>query len=401
MRTARPWHALGAAGLLGISLWACGESGSPGGGSGSGGSGPMTGEGGSSDVMGSGGATPSGGTVSGGTTGAGGSSASGGAAGSSGGSQGSSGGAATGGATVPRGAGGRRTGQGGTGAGGAGTGGGTILDGGDPGTACTVGPWPEVDPATQGSFATVMEENVGPRAGAIPDGGAQPQFTLFRPKDLTESGLCHPVITWGNGTNCTPSIYKVLLNHLATHGFVVIASNSTNVAQGNPAPMVVGVNWVLEQNADPSSVMYQRIDTTHVGATGHSQGGFATTQAAGDSHITTIAPFCGASAQRNLHGPAMLLCGGNDTTVPCDGSIQSAFDGMSNQPIMLANYLSASHADWITYRGTTISPMETAVVAWMRVHLMGDTALRSRFYGATCALCQDPAWQITQKMMDQ
>jgi hypothetical protein len=67
---------------------------------------------------------------------------------------------------------------------------------------------------------------------------------------------------------------------------------------------------------------------------------------------------------------------------------------------MLANYLSADHADWITYRGTTISVMETAAVAWMRVHLMGDTALRSRFYGASCTLCGDPEWQITQKMMD-
>jgi predicted dienelactone hydrolase len=66
---------------------------------------------------------------------------------------------------------------------------------------------------------------------------------------------------------------KVLLNHLASHGFVVIASNSPNVQQGTPEPMLAGVTWVLEQNADPTSVMYQRIDTTHVGATGHSRGG--------------------------------------------------------------------------------------------------------------------------------
>ena len=287
------------------------------------------------------------------------------------------------------------------GAGGTGTGGAAIPDGGNPGTACTVGAWPEVDPAEPGPFATVTEENVGPQAGVGAEGDPAPQFTLFRPEDMAQGGLCHPVITWGNGTNCTPSIYAVLLNHLAKHGFVVIASNSPNVAQGDPPPMVVGVDWVFEQNADPSSPMYQRIDTTHVGATGHSQGGFATTQAAGDSRITTMAPFCGASTQRNLHGPAMLLCGGADTTVPCDGSIQTAFDGMNDQPIMLADYLSASHADWITYRGTTISPMEIAAVAWMRVHLMGDAALRSRFYGATCTLCQDSAWQITQKMMDE
>ena len=37
----------------------------------------------------------------------------------------------------------------------------------------------------------------------------------------------------------------------------------------------------------------------------------------------------------------------------------------------------------------------------MRVHLMGDTALRGRFYGPDCTLCQDAAWQVMRKMMDQ
>ena len=89
-----------------------------------------------------------------------------------------------------------------------------------------------------------------------------------------------------------------------------------------------------------------------------------------------------------------------DDVVPCT-TIQNAFDGINNQPVMLAEYLSADHANWVTFRGTDISPMETAMVAWMRVHLMGDTSLRSWFYGASCSLCGDSAWQISQKMMDE
>ncbi|HEX6273115.1 MAG TPA: hypothetical protein VFZ53_08750, partial [Polyangiaceae bacterium] len=56
-------------------------------------------------------------------------------------------------------------------------------------------------------------------------------------------------------------------------------------------------------------------------------------------------------------------------------SVMNAYDGITNQPVMLANYRSADHADWVTFRATTISPMEEAVTAWMRVHLMADTAL--------------------------
>jgi dienelactone hydrolase len=270
----------------------------------------------------------------------------------------------------------------------------------DAGASCTMGTWPPADPTVAGPFATVTENNVGPAAGVGADGGPPIAFTMFRPKDLGQGGLCHPVVTWGNGTGTTPSLYKVLLNQLASHGFVVIASDSPNVAQGSPAPMVAGVTWVLQQNDDPTSELYHKIDTTHVGATGHSQGAFATTTAGADSHITTIAPLCGASTQRNLHGPAWLFCGGMDTTVPCS-TVQSSFNGITNVPIMLADYLSVDHASWITFHGTTPGPVEAAVTAWMRVQLMGDTALRSWFYGPSCKLCTDTGWQVMQKMMDQ
>lgn len=264
------------------------------------------------------------------------------------------------------------------------------------GGGCTIGSWPEADPAAQGPFTTVTEENVGP---TTTDDEGSYQFTMFRPEELGRDGLCHPIVTWGNGTGSNPGLYGVLLRHLASHGFVVIASDSPNVARGDPQPMVAGVSWVIEQNGDPSSVLYQNIDPTHVGATGHSQGGLATTMAGGDSQVTTIAPLCGAGRQQNLSGPALLLCGGMDDIATCDG-IEGTFDSISNQPAMFASYLTADHANWITFNGTDISPMETAVVAWMRVQLMADESLRDWFYGADCQLCTDAAWEIRQSMLD-
>jgi hypothetical protein len=422
-------------GVLGVCVWGCNNSGGGGGSSGgetsppvgSGGSvsvgtgGTSNGSGGASAPSGSGGLPSGGGIVAsggaqsgGGTPGSGGAKGSGGAPGAGGMKVGSGGGAAGGAsaATGGSGKGGTSAGSGGSGrggSGGAGSGGaGTAppaTDAGGPteagatGEGCTTGPFPAADPSVAGPFATVTESNVGPVAGVPWDGGAPPHFTMFRPKDLAQGGLCHPVITWGNGTGCTPSIYKVLLNHLASHGFVVIASDSPNVAQGSPAPMVAGVNWVLQQNDDPTSVLYHRIDTTHIGATGHSQGAMATSQAAGDSHITTSAPLCGGMTQKNLRGPVMFFCGGQDTVLPCSGSL-NALNAVTTLPAMVAEYVSADHANWITYGGSKPSVVEVAVTAWMRVHLMGDTALRSRFYGASCSLCTDTAWQITQKNMD-
>jgi len=295
------------------------------------------------------------------------------------------------------GTGGVRTG--GTGAGGAGTGGAIGGGGAAPGADCVIGAWPTADPSKAGPYKTVTENDVGPVAGEILDGGTETRFTLFRPDNMAEVELCHPVITWGNGTGATPSMYGTLLRNLASHGFVVIGSNNTNVARGNPAPMIVGVTWVLEQNDDPSSKLYHRIDTTHIGATGHSQGAMATSQASGDSHITTNIPIEGASAQRNLHGPAMFFCGGQDTIVGCNGA-QSALAAVTTLPAMYAELIAVDHGSWMS-RGNTLSVADTAFTAWMRVHLMGDTALRSWFYGASCKLCTDSAWNIDRKNMDQ
>ncbi|HET9956300.1 MAG TPA: hypothetical protein VFQ61_17450 [Polyangiaceae bacterium] len=401
-----PWAA-----MICITAWGCssanengnpglGESpGSTGGASGLPATAGMTSGGISGTTMSSGG-SPSFGGASGATA----TSATGGSVPAGGTSSASNGGAAPNGGKTSA-AGGALAGSGGASAGaptttsgGSNAGGATSPSGGVPGSQCTVGSWAMADPAAAGPFATITETNVGPTAGVGSD-GAPVAFTLFRPKELGTTGLCHPVVTWGNGTGATPSLYKTLLNHLASHGFVVIASDSPNVADGSPPPMVAGVTWLIEQNALPASPLYQRIDVTHVGATGHSQGGFATSVAGGDSHVTTIAPLCGASPQRNLHGPALVFCGGMDTTVPCS-TVQRAYDSTSNQPVMLASYLSADHANWITFRGSKPSPVEVAVTAWMRVHLMGDTTLRSWFYGADCKLCADTAWQVSKKMMD-
>jgi hypothetical protein len=246
----------------------------------------------------------------------------------------------------------------------------------------------------------VIENPVGPQAGVAPDGGVPPQFTMFRPKDMAQGGLCHPVITWGNGTGSTPTMYKVLLNNLASHGFVVIGSNSPNVAQGNPAPMIAGVNWVIQQNEDSSSPLFHRIDTKNIGATGHSQGGMATSQASGNALITASVPICGTMTQRSLHGPAMFFCGGADTLVGCSGA-QNALTAVTTLPAMYAEYVTADHGSWMSFMGNKPSAVESAITAWMRVHLMGDTALRSWFYGASCKLCTDSAWKIAQKNMDQ
>jgi hypothetical protein len=248
------------------------------------------------------------------------------------------------------------------------------------------GTWPAADPAKTGPFATVTENNVGPGMA----------FTMFRPKDLTQR---HPVITWGNGTGTTPPTYRSLLNLYASHGFIVIASNSMNVGQGTPPPMLDGVTWVLAQDMTEGSALYQHVDRERIGATGHSQGAFATSRAGTDPRIKTIAPIQVLGGGR-FHGPVLALCGTMDTTLPCSGNLR-AYMGVTDQPAMYGELKSATHSNWIFSSAAMPNPFHVITNAWFRVHLMNDTALRPMFYGE-CSVCKDTAnWVTMRSKMDQ
>jgi hypothetical protein len=98
-----------------------------------------------------------------------------------------------------------------------------------------------------------------------------------------------------------------------------------------------------------------------------------------------------------VHGPALLLCGGADTTVPCS-KVQPAFDGITGFPVMMGELAGVTHGSWI---GSIKDPVMVGTTGWMRVHLMNDTANRGMFYGASCKLCSDPKWKVQRKLMDQ
>lgn len=285
--------------------------------------------------------------------------------------------------------------------------GGAAGTGGAPPSSCVGKAWPTADPSVAGPFAITTDKNVGPLAGYTPDpvyGDAQQRFNVYRPKDLATSGYCHPILVWANGHGDNPEqnpplcvvdsgankwcgTYPVLINQLASHGFVVVASLSSTTSKGDPLPTIVGLNWLLEQAEDSTSPYYHHLDTAHIGALGHSEGGLSTCKAAADPRIVAIGTVSGTSTLTALHGPALFICGGQDTVVSCD-SVTATYNTVKDQPAMMMDNLSADHGGW-EYQNGAKGPDIFALTAWFRVHLMGDTANRKYFYGASCTLCSD------------
>lgn len=265
--------------------------------------------------------------------------------------------------------------------------------------------WPTADPTVAGPFEVTSDKNVGPLAGALPDpvyGNTQQRFNVYRPKDLAQGGYCHPILVWANGHTDNPEpnpplcvtgngqycgSYLMLMQQMASHGFVVIASLSTITSQGSPVPTLVGLDWLLQQADDPSSPYYHRLDTAHIGAFGHSEGGASTCIAASDPRISAISTVSGTRANAGFHQPALFFCGAKDTVVSRD-SVANVYKTITSQPAILVNNLAADHGGWL-YQNGAKGPDIFGMTAWFRVHLMGYTANRRYFYGPSCAFCSD------------
>lgn len=334
---------------------------------------------------------------------------SGGATGGSGGGSTSGGNAAAGTATGGVSGGGSATGGTWGGGGGSAGGGGVIV------SNCTGGkPWPTANPTAAGPFEVAADKNVGPLAGYTPDpiyGDQQQRFNIYRPKNLANSGYCHPILVWANGHTDNPEPnppqcvvgdgkwcgqYLPMMNHLASHGFVVIASLSTTTSKGDPLPTIAGLDWLLKQSEDATSPYYHRLDTANIGQLGHSEGAMSTCMVASEPRYKALAALCGTRTLTGVHTPMLFFCGGKDTTVKCDG-VRDVFLTVKDQPAFFIDELNSDHGSWV-YQGPNGVSLSLAA-AWFRVHLMGDTANRKYFYGPSCTFCTDSRVKVEQNSL--
>ena len=95
---------------------------------------------------------------------------------------------------------------------------------------------------------------------------------VWYPADIS-SGPPRAVIVWANGTADAPvssEVYDHLLSHLASWGFVVVATRDPKTGYGDTVLDSLGY---LEKKAQtPGTPFYQRLNLDRVGAAGHSQG---------------------------------------------------------------------------------------------------------------------------------
>jgi hypothetical protein len=210
-------------------------------------------------------------------------------------------------------------------------------------------------------------------------------YTIFRPACMKD-GEKYPVITWGNGTCGQTGGYASLLATLASHGFVIVASNSRFTDAGNKE-MLRALDLAQSLNDDPNSLYYQRLDMDKVGAMGHSQGASATANAASDPRVKSIILYNGP---RSGTKPFLAVSGDRDIGGVTAANLADAV-AMSTQPAAWLFYHQVLETGGnVTGHLTLMEQPERMIeptVAWWKYMLNDDAEAKKLFVGDGCGLC--------------
>ena len=224
------------------------------------------------------------------------------------------------------------------------------------------------------------------------------KFTVYYPNALNNNKK-YPVIVFANGTGISASRYPVVLEHFASWGFVVIGNEdqATNSGKSTNASLA----FLLSENNNKNSPLYQKIDTNKIGITGFSQGGGAVFTAMADEqyrqHYKTaiaVSPVNEELAQKNNYPaykldaikiPTMVIAG---TKGDFEMKLVSPLDKMTqmynkiNAPKLMARRIGADHDNmqfWADgYR-----------TAWFMYHLQNDSNAGQMLTEIT----NNPNWQ--------
>ena len=232
-------------------------------------------------------------------------------------------------------------------------------------------------------------------------------YTVWYPAELESASGKYPLVVMANGTGVQNYKYTPVFKHLASWGFIVVGNDDDSSATGDSTEL--SLQLMLNENDDPGSIFFRRIDTDNIGVTGHSQGGVAVIHALYATEHSDLykSGFALSATTEHLidelnletfrydiskvNVPLVMVAG----TLPGDAeSISPLADMQTNfenatVPTMIARRTGADHGDVLTWA-------DGYMTAWFRYMLMDDEEAAKAFVGDTAEIMGNPNWQDQQ-----
>jgi hypothetical protein len=209
----------------------------------------------------------------------------------------------------------------------------------------------------------------------------------------------HPILTWGNGTLGSTTQVDFFLRHMASWGFVVVATEDQLTGPGQT--ILDAANFMVHANSDPASPFFHKLNVNQIGAFGHSQGaggaGQAFIKSAGLIKTVvpielparvwcTLGPNCFEPA--NLTGGSVFFIDGS-ADIPISPPTQSQPPAIIGEQSVQAFY-DATPNSVRKLRGTLLGPPTTTSRASQTVLMLNSPA--STAYMDTWAIRRRGSW---------
>ena len=238
-----------------------------------------------------------------------------------------------------------------------------------------------------GAHSVTVEDGVGPEG----------QLVVYRPSDL-DVDAPHGVVVWSVGTGGSPSGYASLLEHWASHGFVVVAGDDGNQQDGDQA--LLALQWIVDQN-EVGGAYEGQIDVDAIAASGHSQGGNACIHVGlRDDRVRAILPIepgwgelgdAEVADDSALTIPVFYVCGENDHLVEPSWCVERFEDAPAQAWVGVVR--GADHFAPVGRRaGSDDVEIRRYGTRWLYAWLRDDAAAREAFEGEDWSLLDDSAW---------
>lgn len=216
-------------------------------------------------------------------------------------------------------------------------------------------------------------------------------FVVYRPINMDGAMVQEkqklPVLVFCNGGCMDTSIgYENMLIDIASYGYLVVAIGELQMfaqhdkEQHTPSSMVKkALDWISQQAKDSNSSYYNKIDSDHIAAAGHSCGGAQVLANAADLRLKTYIILnagmgtmsmadADSKSLKNLHVPILYLTGGKtDVAWP---NAQMDYKAIKKVPVVLADNTQSGHGG--TYGQPNGGANSRMVRAWLDWHLKGN-----------------------------
>lgn len=203
---------------------------------------------------------------------------------------------------------------------------------------------------------------------------------MFYPCETDQGPFAATTVT--SGYTGTYSQMDWISEHLATHGYVVLAMTPNNIMGTNSSwreAHNAGIDQLIEETNRSSSAIYGMVETDKLQVMGHSKGGGGCLLASADqgSNIAStiaLAPYMDFSYDLSTIASATQLQTGTDDAIASPDAVVDMFNSLpASVDRTLAYFDGIGHMAWAS-GGENHDWLKTYITAWMKVYLDGDTS---------------------------